>query len=118
MLSPFLVMDAPTCLPNRSPPAPLPPQVYEKGSLYDPKVLDITDEDLSSAVGTAVAQIAALSLAAHYPTEVAVPHLLVEGYKNVLALAISTDNPFPQAQKVGLPFYLLFSGGDEVQCGC
>lgn len=74
--------------------------VFEKGSLYDPKVLDITDEDLSAAVSAGIQQVAALSLGANYPTELAVPHLLVEGYKNVLAIAIETDNPFPQAEKV------------------
>ncbi len=74
--------------------------MYEKGSLYSPKVLDITDDDLSSAVSAGIQQIAAAALALHLPTIVAVPHLLIEGYKNVLAVAIETENPFKQAQKV------------------
>lgn len=75
-------------------------QVYEKGALYSPKVLDITDDDLSAAVSAGIQQIAAASLALHLPTIVATPHLLIEGYKNVLAVAIETENPFKQAQKV------------------
>lgn len=74
--------------------------MYEKGSLYSPKVLEITDDDLASAVSTGIQQIAAAALALHVPTIVATPHLLIEGYKNVLAVAIETENPFPQAQKV------------------
>lgn len=75
-------------------------QVFERGALYDPKVLEITDDDLAAAVSAGVCQVASLALATHFPVEVAVPHLLIEGYKNVLAVAIETDNPFPQAEKV------------------
>jgi large subunit ribosomal protein LP0 len=75
-------------------------QVFESGSMYSPSVLDITEEDLLSKVKTGLANITALSLATHYPTEVAVPHLVINGFKNVLAIAIGTDYSFPQADKI------------------
>lgn len=75
-------------------------QVFESGSLYSPSVLDITEDDLLSRVKTGLANITALSLATSYPTEVAVPHLVINGFKNVLAVAIGTAYSFPQADKI------------------
>lgn len=75
-------------------------QVYEGGSLYSPAVLDITDDAMAAAVASAVGNVAALSLALNYPTLAAVPHIVVNGYKNVLALALETEVMFPLAEKV------------------
>jgi large subunit ribosomal protein LP0 len=61
--------------------------------------MDITDEDMLGAVLTAIREVAALSLGAHYPTLAAVPHVVIDGYKNVLAIALGTDYTFPLAQK-------------------
>ena len=44
--------------------------------------------------------IAALSLAANYPTLAAVPHSIINGYKNILAISVGTDYTFPLADKV------------------
>lgn len=75
-------------------------QVYENGSMYSPHVLDITDDDLLAKTRSALANITALSLQTSYPTEVAVPHLVINGFKNVLAVAIGTGYSFPQADKI------------------
>eukprot|EP00884_Botryococcus_braunii_P003330 jgi/Botrbrau1/12999/Bobra.384_1s0023.1 len=75
-------------------------KVFENGSLYDPKVLDIKDEDLMSAVKSAITNVAAFSLAANYPTLASIPHSVINGYKNVLAIAVATDYSFPLADKV------------------
>jgi len=75
-------------------------KVYEGGSLFDPAVLEITDEDLMGAVSAGVANVAALSLAANYPTLASIPHSVVNGYKNVLAIALETEYSFPLADKV------------------
>jgi hypothetical protein len=47
-----------------------------------------------------LANIAALSLAIDYPTLASIPHSVINGYKNVLAVALETDVLFPQAEKV------------------
>lgn len=75
-------------------------QVFEGGALFDPKVLDLTDDVLLERVAAAVANVAALSLAAGYPTLASVPHSVVDGYKNVLAIALATEYSFPLADKV------------------
>ncbi|GFH23608.1 60S acidic ribosomal protein P0, partial [Haematococcus lacustris] len=75
-------------------------KVFENGALYDPAVLDITDDAIMSSVSAAIANIAALSLAADFPTLASIPHSVVNSYKNVLALSLATDFTFPLAQKV------------------
>ncbi|KAI8470976.1 MAG: ribosomal protein L10-domain-containing protein [Monoraphidium minutum] len=75
-------------------------KVYDNGSLFDAAVLNITDEVLLGSVAAAVSNVAALSLATGYPTLASVPHSVVDGYKNVLAIAVETDYSFPLADKV------------------
>ena len=74
--------------------------MYEGGALYDPKVLDIKDDDIMETVTTAIARVAAASLELGYPTLASIPHSVVNGYKNVLAVSVATDYTFPLAQKV------------------
>lgn len=73
--------------------------VYDHGSLYEPHVLDIKDSDLLARFMAGIANVASVSLAIGYPTVAAVPHMLVNGYKNVLAIALATDISFKQAEK-------------------
>jgi large subunit ribosomal protein LP0 len=75
-------------------------QVFENNTLYDPKVLDIKDEDMMKAVAAGIANVAAFSLASGYPTLASVPHSVINSYKNVLGLCLATEYAFPQAQKV------------------
>lgn len=39
-------------------------------------------------------------LAVHYPTIAAAPHMLINGYKNILVLAVGTGYSFPLADRV------------------
>merc|ERR1712048_1139329 len=68
------------------------------GSVFDPEILDITDDDLKAKFMSGVAQVAALSLAISYPTIASVPHSLVNGMKNLLAVAAVTDITFKEAE--------------------
>ena len=74
--------------------------VYDNGNVFDVAVLDISDEDITAMFGAGLKNIAALSLQANYPTIAAVPHAIINGYKNVLAIAVGTDYTFPLADKV------------------
>jgi len=75
-------------------------KVLEGGSAYDPRVLEITDEDLLGAVAAGIANVAAISLATNIPTLASIPHSVINGYKNVLAIALETEYSFPHADKV------------------
>ncbi|XP_021769155.1 60S acidic ribosomal protein P0-like [Chenopodium quinoa] len=74
--------------------------VYDDGSVFSPEVLDLTEDDLLSRFATGVSMVTSLSLAISYPTLAAAPHMFINGYKNVLAIAVATDYDFPQAEKV------------------
>merc|ERR1712203_943586 len=69
------------------------------GSVFDPEILDITDADLLAKFQTGVANVAAMSLAINYPTVASVPHSVVNGMKNLLAIA-ATEITFKEAETV------------------
>jgi len=75
-------------------------KVYDSGSVFDPEILDITDEDLLSKFKAGIANVAALSLAIKYPTVASVPHSVVNGMKNLLAIAAATEITFKEAETV------------------
>jgi len=75
-------------------------QVFDNGSVFDPKVLDITDDDLIASAQAAIRNIAAFSFGANYPTVASIPHSIINGYKNILSVAIETEITFPLAEKV------------------
>ncbi|XP_059666395.1 large ribosomal subunit protein uL10-like [Cornus florida] len=73
---------------------------YDNGSVFSPEVLDLTEEDLIEKFAMGVSMVTSLSLALSYPTLAAVPHMFLNAYKNVLAVALCTEYSFPQADKV------------------
>lgn len=74
--------------------------VYDEGSIVDVSFLDMTDADLVAKFTSGVSRVAALSLGLNYPSVAALPHVLQRGYKNLLAIALSTEYSFPKADKV------------------
>jgi len=73
-------------------------KVYDSGTVFDPEILDITDEDLIKKFQSGIANVAALSLAIGYPTVASVPHSVVNGMKNLLAVAAATEITFKEAE--------------------
>jgi len=78
----------------------LPLKVYKDGSVFEPSVLDVTDEDIITKFTFGVKQIAALSLQINVPTIAAVPHYFASAYKNILAISLATDYTFERAEKI------------------
>lgn len=76
-----------------------PVQVYENGQVYSPKVLNITEEIVLGKFFLGVANVAAVSLACGLPNRASVPHMVINGYKNVLSVALATEISFPLAEK-------------------
>jgi len=74
--------------------------VYDNGAVFSPKVLDITEEDIKAKFMAGVANIASVSLAIGYPTAASVPHSVVNGFKNLLAIAAETEVTFAEAEKM------------------
>jgi len=73
-------------------------QVYDSGACFSPTILDIKPEDLRQKFQLGVRCLAAFSLAINYPNQASVPHLIMGGFKRLLALAADTDVEFEQAK--------------------
>jgi large subunit ribosomal protein LP0 len=74
--------------------------VYDNGANYGPEILDLKDEDLLKRFASGIANVAALSLATGNASLAAFPHAVLNGYKNLLSIAVATDYTFKQAQKL------------------
>jgi len=74
--------------------------VYDDGTVFDNETIDITDDMLAAAFLSGVANVAALSLEIKIPTLASLPHTIINGYKNVLAVALETKYSFPGLEKV------------------
>lgn len=66
-------------------------QVYDSGSLFDAKVLDITDEVLAAKFVAALNTISSLSLALHIPTQASVTHSVANAFKAILAVTVELE---------------------------
>lgn len=66
--------------------------VYDNGSLFDAKVLDITDDVLAGKFSEAVKALAALSFAIGLPTQASVPHSIANAFKAILAVTIELES--------------------------
>jgi len=73
--------------------------VFDSGTIFSPAILDITDDDIIAKFMTGVRNIAAVSLAVGYPTAASVPHSIINGFKNLLAIAVETDYDFEEANQ-------------------
>jgi len=74
--------------------------VYDNGSVFDPAMLDVTDNLLEEMVQKAIKNVAAISLATGIPTIASAPHSLVNAFKNLLGAALATDFSMPAADKI------------------
>jgi large subunit ribosomal protein LP0 len=74
--------------------------VYDNGNIYSAKVLDMTDDDIIAKFRAGLQRVAAVSLATGIPTVAAFPHIVLRGYKDLLAVALATEITFKQVQKL------------------
>ncbi|CAL8111193.1 unnamed protein product [Orchesella dallaii] len=74
--------------------------VYDSGTIFEPKILDIKPEDLRARFMAGVRNVAAVSLQIGYPTVASVPHSIINGFKNLLAVAAVTEISFKEAETV------------------
>lgn len=67
------------------------PLVYENGSVYDAKVLDLGQEDLIRMFSGASARLAAISFAIGQTNKATVPHSVGNAFNLLLAVALAVD---------------------------
>lgn len=75
-------------------------QVYDSGTVFDPQILDITDDDIKQKFMAGVRNVASLSLKIDYPNICSVPHSIINGMKKCMSLAAVTDISFKEAVKM------------------
>jgi len=68
------------------------------GSIFAPTYLDFTESDLFRSISAGIGQVAALSLALSYPTLPAFPHVIANGFKNLVSVCLETNYLFKQAE--------------------
>merc|ERR1711953_709837 len=72
---------------------------YDEGSVFEPAVLDISEDDIRAKFMAGVNNIAATSLSIGYPTLASAPHSIANGLKKLIAVACATDISFEAAEK-------------------
>merc|ERR1712127_1122552 len=66
-------------------------KVYDSGSLFDAKVLDITDDVLAAKFISALNTISKLSLALNMPTAASVTHSVANAFKAILSVTVELE---------------------------
>jgi len=74
--------------------------VFDNGSLYQPAILDITDDDIRGRFVEGAAIVTMVSLGIGYPTKTSVPHMVTNAFRNLLAIALETDYTFKEAAEL------------------
>jgi len=75
-------------------------QIYDNGAIYGPEFLSISDDYIIQKFNRGVANIASLSLALGIPTVASLPHSIVRGFKNIVAVSLATDYKVKQVEKL------------------
>jgi len=75
--------------------------VYDNGNIFEPAILDVTDSVIMTHYNSALENVASMSLALGIPTVASVPHVLINGFKDLLAVALGTEGiSFEAADKI------------------
>ncbi|EKX44202.1 large subunit ribosomal protein P0, cytoplasmic [Guillardia theta CCMP2712] len=75
-------------------------KLFDGESVIDPSVLDIDDEDIRKCFQQGIGRITSIGLSIGYPVPSACPHLLINAFKNLVALALTTDIDFAAAAEI------------------
>jgi len=72
--------------------------VYDQGTVYSPKVLDISEEDILVSFRQGLSNLTAACLYVGFPTTASVPQSIVKGFSKLLAVAACTEYTFKEAE--------------------
>jgi len=66
-------------------------QIYDNGACYGREVLDMTDEDMQKMMNAGISNLTAVSLATGLTNEASLPHVMMNAFKECLAVSVGTD---------------------------
>jgi large subunit ribosomal protein LP0 len=75
--------------------------VYDDGAILTPDVFNLDPEALMGKIRNAANQLAAISLAVGLPNSLSIGHMIKNGFKNVVAIALETDIKIKQLANMG-----------------
>ena len=75
-------------------------KVYDNGQVFGPEILDITTSDILKRFQTSITNMASISLASGYVTKPAIPHIIMNSFKNLAAVTFDSDYSFKQADRM------------------
>jgi large subunit ribosomal protein LP0 len=75
--------------------------VYDDGSMLDREVVAVSPDDLLSKFKNGVSNITALSLETGIVTECAVPHLIMNAFKNLAAISLESGYEIDELKNMG-----------------
>eukprot|EP00996_Jenningsia_fusiforme_P001739 NODE_2601_length_1158_cov_443.724977_g2379_i0.p1 GENE.NODE_2601_length_1158_cov_443.724977_g2379_i0~~NODE_2601_length_1158_cov_443.724977_g2379_i0.p1 ORF type:complete len:339 (-),score=83.61 NODE_2601_length_1158_cov_443.724977_g2379_i0:88-1104(-) len=71
-------------------------KIYEEGTTYGREILELTDEDMKKKFAVGLNNVTALSLATGLTTKLSFPHVVMNAFKNLLAVSVATDYTFSE----------------------
>lgn len=74
--------------------------IYENGSVYDVKVLDMGEDDIANMFVSAASTLAALSFAIGQINQATVPHSFGRAFKTIVSIALAADYNFDEIKAV------------------
>jgi large subunit ribosomal protein LP0 len=75
--------------------------VYDDGAILGPEVFNLNPEALLGKIRNAANQLAAISLALGLPNSLSIGHMIKNGFKNVVAIALESDIKIKQLANLG-----------------
>jgi len=70
--------------------------IWDQGSVYSAEVLNLTQEDKIARFQEGVANVAAVSLALGWTTKASFPHVVMNAFKDFLAVSLGTNYDFDE----------------------
>jgi len=71
-----------------------------EGSIFAPAFLDFTEDNLFRSIAVGINQVASLSLGLSYPTLPAFKHVVVNGFRNMVAVCLETGYSFKAMEEI------------------
>jgi len=72
--------------------------VYDEGAATDASIIDMSDDVILSKLLVGIGNVASLSMGLHFPSLASFPHVVMNGFKNLLSVALGTEYEFKQAE--------------------
>jgi len=74
--------------------------VFEEGCVFDPAVLDMSQDDVIAKFQQGVANVTALSLGMGYPTVLSAPHSINAAFRKLAGVCLEADIDIPEVAEI------------------